>query len=437
MKARIPLLLLALLLPGRAVAADAADAAAYRLGPQDHLNLRVYDFRKAAGEAFPWPSLTGEFIVGADGSLSLPVVGTVRAAGSTPAELASVVGRALKQRADLTELPEASVEVVRYRPFYVVGAVQRPGRYEYQPGLTVLQAVGVAEGLTRDADVAGSRRQILSGRGDLRALEAERIGLVARQSRLAAEITDAPSVSYPDELLARRRDPRIARAISEEDLLFEAKRGAFRAELAAIDQTKVVLREEISALEVKARSLDHQIENNRRQLVVVTDLLNKGMTDRPRQLATEQTQANYEGTRLDVDVTSLKAKQDLSRADRDVIEVKARFRKGALDDAADARSRLDVLAERVRQTDSLLREAILDAPGAGGDDGPQPVYQLTSPGGGTGATRVVTEADPVGPEDVLRVIVPRTTNPDTSLDLAPAAPVASASPAAPGPGASR
>ena len=42
----------------------------------------------------------------------------------------------------LSRRPETSVQIVEYRPVYILGDVERPGEYPYRPGLTALQALG-------------------------------------------------------------------------------------------------------------------------------------------------------------------------------------------------------------------------------------------------------------------------------------------------------
>ena len=119
------------------------------------------------------------------------------------------------------------MQILKHRPFYVLGAVQRPGQYEFQPGLTVLQAVSTAGGLTRATnDLATFQRQAIEGRGEMRLLDAERSSLLARQSRLAAEVASAPTVTYPPALLQQASDPQIAQAMREESLLFSVEHDA-------------------------------------------------------------------------------------------------------------------------------------------------------------------------------------------------------------------
>lgn len=112
-------------------------ATEYRLGPGDAVRLITF------GEE----PLTGEFRVADGGTIALPLVGSVRAAGLTPHELERAVADALRRGAVLRN-PSVSAEVIAYRPIFVLGEVNRPGQYPYQPGMTVVTAVAVAGGFT-------------------------------------------------------------------------------------------------------------------------------------------------------------------------------------------------------------------------------------------------------------------------------------------------
>jgi polysaccharide export outer membrane protein len=92
-------------------------------------------------------NLTGEFRVNDSGNIALPLVGAVHAAGLTPGALETTVGAALR-RGNLVHHPSVAVEVIAYRPVYVLGEVNKPGQYTYQPGMTVVTAVAVAGGFT-------------------------------------------------------------------------------------------------------------------------------------------------------------------------------------------------------------------------------------------------------------------------------------------------
>jgi polysaccharide biosynthesis/export protein len=90
--------------------------------------------------------LTGEFSIGADGSLSFPLIGQVKAAGTTPVALSEAITAALAQ--GYLAQPRVSVEVKSFRPIYVLGEVNKPGEYPYTADLTVLAAIAKADGFT-------------------------------------------------------------------------------------------------------------------------------------------------------------------------------------------------------------------------------------------------------------------------------------------------
>ncbi|MGE0225838.1 MAG: polysaccharide biosynthesis/export family protein [Acetobacteraceae bacterium] len=134
----LPILLLVACAPGRNLPVLPPVASSdYRLGAGD--TVRIITF----GE----DSLTGEFRVNDSGSVALPLLGPVRAAGLSPADLETAVATALK-RANLLRNPSVSVEVLAYRPIFVLGEVNKPGQYPYQPGMTVVTAAAVAGGFT-------------------------------------------------------------------------------------------------------------------------------------------------------------------------------------------------------------------------------------------------------------------------------------------------
>lgn len=109
----------------------------YFLGPGDQIRIITY------GEE----QLTGEFRVDASGDIALPLVGSVHAAGLTSQQLASTLTSTLR-KSKLYQNPSVSVEVVAYRPVFVLGEVSKPGQYPYQPGMSVVTAVAVAGGFT-------------------------------------------------------------------------------------------------------------------------------------------------------------------------------------------------------------------------------------------------------------------------------------------------
>lgn len=151
----------ALLLAPTLAAAAESDAVAvvrsipeYRLGSGD--KVRVITFGEEA--------LTGEFSIGGSGMVSLPLIGEVRAAGLSVSEFQSQVEEKLKE--GYLKEPRVSIEVLNYRPFYILGEVEKPGTYPYTNGLTVLNAVATAQGFTYRANTKRVFIKRADGKGE-------------------------------------------------------------------------------------------------------------------------------------------------------------------------------------------------------------------------------------------------------------------------------
>ena len=112
----------------------------YPLAGGDKLRVIVYDA----------PDLGGEFTIGGTGTIAMPLVGEVSALGLTTTELAKRVQDKLAQ--GVMKDPRVSVEVLNYRPYYILGEVNKPGEYPFTNGLTVLSAVADGGGFTYRAN---------------------------------------------------------------------------------------------------------------------------------------------------------------------------------------------------------------------------------------------------------------------------------------------
>jgi polysaccharide export outer membrane protein len=95
---------------------------------------------------FGQQDLSNSYIVGADGGVTLPLIGAVPARGLTAAQLSTAIAGKLKQ--GFIREPSVAVEIETYRPFFVLGEVTYPGQYPYVPNMTVEAAIAVAGGFT-------------------------------------------------------------------------------------------------------------------------------------------------------------------------------------------------------------------------------------------------------------------------------------------------
>lgn len=114
----------------------AAQDEPYRLDAGDRLRIVV----------FGQEGLTNTYAVDAGGSITMPLIGAVRARGLTPTGLAAAVTSRLKN--GYLREPYVAAEVETYRPFFILGEVAAPGQYPYVPNMTLESAVAIAGGFT-------------------------------------------------------------------------------------------------------------------------------------------------------------------------------------------------------------------------------------------------------------------------------------------------
>ncbi len=114
--------------------ADTAAAEGYKLGPRDQIKVSVFN----------QADLTGDYVLDGDGRFSMPLIGTMSAAGLTPQELAARIVDRLKP--DFLVNPRVSVEVSNYRPYFLIGEVKSTGSFPYVEGITYLTAIAMAGG---------------------------------------------------------------------------------------------------------------------------------------------------------------------------------------------------------------------------------------------------------------------------------------------------
>jgi polysaccharide export outer membrane protein len=113
----------------------------YRLGSGDEIRVAVFGF----------DALSSTYAISDVGTIAIPLLGAVPVEGHTTEEVETTLIAMLRAR-DIAPKANVSVQVQKYRPFYILGEVQKPGEFPYSPGMTILKAVSIAGGYTFRAD---------------------------------------------------------------------------------------------------------------------------------------------------------------------------------------------------------------------------------------------------------------------------------------------
>jgi exopolysaccharide production protein ExoF len=348
----------ALLAASLCIAASGAEAGApgdYHLGVMDKLRIRVAEWQTTEGTIRDWSTISGDYTIGASGSVSLPFVGEMPASGKTPGEIAKAIGVALQKQFGLRDLPSASVELAQYRPIYLSGDVQTPGEYPYVPNLTVVKAISLGGGLRR-AD-AGQRfaRDFINARGDAAVLMAERGRLLIRRARLQAELAGKDQIDMPAELKELPQAPELMRS---ETALMVSRDKRLKLQTQALDDLKALLQSEVEALAKKTETQSRQLDLAKEDRVKVEDLAEKGLALSARKISAEQRAADLEAALLDIDTASLKARQDISKADQDEITLRNDWDNQLAQEMQDTETELETLQLKLSTSQTLMQEAV-------------------------------------------------------------------------------
>jgi polysaccharide export outer membrane protein/exopolysaccharide production protein ExoF len=391
--------------------AGPAGGADYLLGPMDKVRVKVYEWRASRDEIFEWDALNDEFRVDAAGTLSLPFVGEVRVTGITTGELARNIADRLRSEMGLDRRPDTSIEIVQFRPFYIVGQVDHPGEFPYRPGLTVLQALSIAGGLPKVNDgLMRLGREVISGRGDLRVLGAQAAYLRARKARLEAELKQSDNLELPRGLTAHPSSASADIAMQQEVLIFQVRREALSTQMRVLEQLKDFLEKEVVSLVAQRQTVEVQSRLVKKELESVSKLVDRGLAAAPRQYGLERAVAQIEGDQLRVETSLLRAKQEISRTEIAMLELKNKRANDITTELRETQAKLDELDRKSETAEQLVYEAEVTAPQLIAQRARarrvQPIYTIVRQRGENAVELTASESTAVEPGDTIKVEVP-------------------------------
>ncbi|MER8743744.1 polysaccharide biosynthesis/export family protein [Mesorhizobium sp. LNJC405B00] len=397
-------------------------AAEYLLGPQDKVRLKVYEWRASRDVIFEWTSLNDAFVVGADGTLFLPFVGQIRAQGTAPGDLARAIGDRLMQKMGLGRQPDVAVEIVQYRPFYIVGNVKAPGEFPYRPGLTVLQAVGIAGGLPiREDDISRLGREVISGQGEVGLLALNNVSLLGRKARLEAELASSDEISFPAELKVRASNQTVASTMDQERRIFAIRKDALTTQLRSLNDLREFLEKELDSLGQQLTFHDKQIELVQKELASVSTLVAKGLAVAPRELSLEGTVAQMQGDRLAAETSLLRVRQEISKTDIEILDLGNRHASEVAESLRETQMQLNEVTSKADTAVQLLHETEIAVPALLAlrqrSESAKPVFKIVRTTDSSTAELPAEETTPIEPGDTVKVEIP---SPESGLAILPA-----------------
>lgn len=393
--ARLAVLVAAAVATGAVGGWDArAETSSYVMGAGDRLRITV----------FGQPDLSGEVEVGPTGSLSLPLIGTVPAFGLTPRQLELSVVDRLKQGYLIN--PRVTVEVIEYRPFYILGDVKNPASYSYVSGMTVLTAIVLAGGylLTEEENVR-LRLEVTRARENLDLLRGDYWAATAREARLIAERDGLKKIRYRKDILRLKNDPKVVELIEGERRLFNTRRKALAGQIAVLERQKSQSREHISALEAQMEADARQLELVDSQIRDVEKLLAKGFARKTTLTDLQRAAARIQGDRLENLALIARVRQSIGEAELKIINSRNARLNQVVDELQDTQKSISDLEKRLMAAREVLREieAKLGHAAAGLLAQRNSAIIITRDVGNGPEKLEATEITVVNPGDIIRV----------------------------------
>jgi polysaccharide export outer membrane protein len=238
----------------------------YKIASGDVLQITVY------GDA----GLSGTFPVSVDGTIGYPILGNIPVVDHNISEIGNTISQALLQH-----IPGLSVSVAvkEYAPVFVIGDVQKPGKYEYRPGMIALELFALSGGLRQSADkldTAGT--QLVSARQDYSDTSLQLFAQDVKRTRLEAELNSTPFEYVIDKDTGTDDLPARQGIINAERKLFELRLSALDSQEKALKAQKQNYSEEIGTLEESTKLRNEEISLLEQNVAAAEKLVAQGLT---------------------------------------------------------------------------------------------------------------------------------------------------------------
>jgi protein involved in polysaccharide export with SLBB domain len=221
----------------------------YHLDTGDTVRVRFYD-------RYDRDDLNSDQVISESGKIRLPRIGSFDARNRTTEAIERDIRDAIEKKRE--KLGYFSLEVIRCRPFYIVGLVNRPGPYVYVPGLTVLQAVSLAGGLYRSPETTREMMQ-MHEETTLIDTTSRLAEAIARRARLGAESNESQVVGVPQELM--QLEPLKAHEIiAVETTQLNRSRQSLNRQKTALEDLVALKQAEIDSHKLEINRLSQRID---------------------------------------------------------------------------------------------------------------------------------------------------------------------------------
>jgi hypothetical protein len=323
----------------------------------------------------------------------------------------------------------AAVEIVQYRPFAILGDVQKPGQYPYQPGLTVLEAISVAGGYYRPQfGLLRLGRDVVLAAGDINTQKVKLNALMVHEARLSAVLDEREDIALPPELVKLKDAPAISRIVKNEQAALALENETRRSERAAFESVKLLYQNEISSLHGQVKALSEEKESIGTQLNQLRSMAAKGLALSPTMFALERSFAQVSNEQMSTETAIVRANESITIAEQRMNQLQQERNRLNSKDLQETRTEIAQTRVKIETATLLLHEAQTEAPAEARErlsqEGERPNFTILRRDGDTIKQVAADETTFVAPDDVIKVPTVRLPSdvPGSSVNLSRADP---------------
>lgn len=322
----------------------AAAAEPYRLGVGDEIRLVIADV----------PEMTGSFPISSDGTIALPVVSDVPLAGLTLEEAKAALRNRLGK--NVVNLSMA-VEISRFRPFFILGDVQKPGSYNWLPDLTIEKAVALAGGYRAHSDLFQAAVTGIRASESRHVAERELAQARVLEARLKAELEGKTTFSYDPETSDPVLRRYVAEAVAAQQEMFRSRADGLAEQLALLNKEKQIRSDEISALNGRMEGHKRLADQLNGEISSVRDYVSRGLSPTSRLNELIREQSRVQSDTLQSHVLLNQAREGLNRVESQLASLPRDRHLQILSELKETDAGIARLASQLKGDEAIMLEA--------------------------------------------------------------------------------
>ena len=393
-----------------------ASAETYRVMSGDTLRVDV----------FLSPEHSAEIKVDDAGQITLPAIGRIQVNGFTAEDIEDAVRKELSSLSDMSGV-RVVVSVIDYRPIFVLGLVNNPGRYPYSARTTVLQALALAGGignpLIRRNALANNPADLVARQENYEVETLQYWSAVAKRARLLAEQSGADAIDFPADLVGQLKGIVKQVALDRETEIFNVRKQSLANSLLVIKAKKETVQKEIESSKNYVAGVSQSVPAMLKDLENMSKLQDKGLTRRIEVLNLRRYVSDLQQQELQSNLTVTRSGRELNDLDNQAASLSGQRQAEVAQALVESEAEIAILMTRLSNQSKLLitRGTSLGVAIAGSENETAVAFEIVRLStNGVATNMAVDENTLLVPGDVLEVVAAAQTATKAAISNQPA-----------------